>query len=353
MKQIRMRPVQGLGDQMRSREIHLVERPSGMPEPRHFRMVQTDVPDPAEGEVVVKNLFMALDPAMRGRMFDAPSYVPPFRLDAPMEGPSVGEVIESRDPAFAPGDLVFHRLGWREAFTSAGDLLEKRDRHAFPASAYLTFAGVTGLTAYAGMIRAGELKGGDVVFVSAASGGVGSLAAQIARIKGHKVIGAAGGERKKAFLLDELKLDAAIDYKAEPSLTKALAREIKGIGQKGIDLYFDNVGGEHLHAAIALANDFARFAICGMISQYNLAGDAPMAPRNLMLMMGKRIRMQGYIAGDHKDLWQHCLADMSAWHKAGLLHSAETVHEGIESALDGFFALFTGGNLGRALVRLS
>lgn len=338
---------------MRSREIHLIERPVGMPTTDHFRMVECDVPDPRGGEVTVRNLFMAVDPAMRGRMYDAKSYVPPFELGSAMEGPSIGEVVASRDDGFKPGDLVFHRLGWREAFTAPASKLELRDKAAFPPQAYLTFAGVTGLTAYAGMTRIGGLQGGDVVFVSAASGGVGSLAAQIAKIKGHKVIGAAGGAHKAEFLKDALKLDGAIDYKAEPNLTKALARELKAVGEKGIDLYFDNVGGEHLHAAIALANDFARFAICGMISQYNLAGDTPLAPRNLMLMMGKRIRMQGYIAGDHQDLWQHCLADMSAWHKAGLLHSAETVRDGIDQALDAFFGLFTGENLGRALVKLS
>ncbi|OCC23500.1 NADP-dependent oxidoreductase [Croceicoccus estronivorus] len=337
---------------MRSKEIQLASRPVAMPEPEHFRIVETEVPAPAEGEVMVRNLFMAVDPAMRGRMYDSKSYVPPFELDAPMEGPAVGEVVESRDTRFAPGDLVFHRLGWREAFTAPAERLEQREKGILPPQAHLTFAGVTGLTAYAGMLHVGGLKPGDVVFVSAASGGVGSLAAQIAKIKGHKVIGAAGGPEKAAFLLEKLGLDAAIDYKAEANLTKALARELKGIGEKGIDLYFDNVGGEHLHAALAVANDFARFPICGMISQYNLGGNAPMAPRNLMLMMGKRIRMQGYIANDHKDLWQHCMADMAAWHRAGLLHSAETIHDGIDNALKAFFGLFTGENLGRTLVKL-
>ena len=212
---------------------------------------------------------------------------------------------------------------------------------------------MTGLTAYAGLLHIGGLKPGDVVFVSAASGGVGSLVAQIAKLKGHKIIGAAGGAHKTAYLRDQLGLDAVIDYKTEANLTKALARALKDIGEKGIDLYFDNVGGEHLHAAIALANDYARFAICGMISQYNLGGDAPIAPRNLMLMMGKRIRMQGFIALDHMDLWQHFMADMMAWHQAGLMKSAETVYEGIDHALDAFFGLFTGDNMGRALVKLS
>ena len=337
---------------MKSREIHLIERPVGMPDTTHFEMVEQFVSDPAEGEVQVRNLYMALDPAMRGRMYDAKSYVPPFTLGTAMEGPAIGEVVQSRHPDFAPGDLVFSRLGWRELFNSPADALQLRDKQALPASAYLTFAGTTGLTAYAGLLHIAALKPGDVVFVSAATGGVGSLVCQIAKLKGHTVIGAAGGERKAAFLRETLGLDGMIDYKAETNLTKALAREVKAAGAKGIDLYFDNVGGEHLHAAIALANDFARFAICGMISQYNLAGDAPMSPRNLLLMMGKRIRMQGYIATDHLDLWQHFMADMIAWHKAGLIQSAETVHEGIESSLDGFFALFTGENLGRALVKL-
>ncbi len=338
---------------MKSTEIHLVERPVGMPGPHHFRAVTVDLSAPADGEVQVRNLYMAVDPAMRGRMYDAKSYVPPFALDAPMEGTAVGEVLASAHPDFRPGDLVFSRLGWREAFNAPATALQHRDKALLPPQSYLTFAGTTGLTAYAGLFHVGGLKPGDTVFVSAASGGVGSLVCQIAKLKGHKVIGAAGGERKLAFLRDKLKLDGAIDYKSEPNLTRALARELKAIGEKGIDLYFDNVGGEHLHAAIALANDFARFPICGMISQYNLGGEAPMSPRNLMLIMGKRIRMEGFIVLDHMHLWQHFMADMVAWHKAGLLHSAETVHDGIDNALTAFFALFTGDNLGRALVKLS
>ncbi len=324
-----------------------------MPGPEHFRLVEAEVPPPAEGEVLVRNLFMAVDPAMRGRMYGGDSYVTPFALDAPMEGPAIGTVLESRHPDFAPGDLVFHRLGWREAFTAPAERLERREQDGvLPPQAYLTFAGVTGLTAWAGLLRVGALKPGDVVFVSAASGGVGSLAAQIARIKGHKVVGAAGGPKKRAFLKDVLGLDAAIDYKAEANLTKALARELKAIGERGIDLYFDNVGGEHLHAAIALSNQFARIAACGMISQYNLAGEAPLAPRNLMLIMGKRIRMEGYIATDFMPLWQHCMADMRAWYRAGLLHSEETIHDGIEQAPAAFLSLFGGAGIGRTLVRL-
>jgi NADPH-dependent curcumin reductase CurA len=334
-----------------SREVRLKRRPVGAPTPDDFELATCEISEPGAGEIQVRNLWMAVDPAMRGRMSDAKSYVPPFVLDAAMEGPAIGEVVTSNHPAFTSGDLVFSRLGWREYFNAPASALQHRDSAILPPQSYLTFAGTTGLTAYAGLLHVAALKPGDVVFVSAASGGVGSLVCQIAKLKGHKVIAAAGGERKRRFLLDELGVDAAIDYKAEPNLTKALAREVKAIGATGIDLYFDNVGGDHLQAALALANDFARFAICGMISQYNVT-DAPTVPRNLTMIMVKRIRMAGFIATDHLDLWQHFQADVIAWHKAGLLKSAESVHDGIDHALDGFFSLFSGDNLGRTLVKL-
>jgi len=334
-----------------SREVQLKRRPAGMPVADDFAMASREVPQPGPGEVMVRNLFMAIDPAMRGRMDDVKSYVPPFALDAAMEGPAIGEVIASGDPGFSPGDVVFSRLGWREAFTASAGALQLRDCCELSPQAWLGFAGVTGLTAYAGMLRVGGLKPGDVVFVSAASGGVGSLACQIARIKGHKVIGAAGGAAKAAFLRDVLQLDGVIDYKAEPNLTKALAREVRAIGASGIDLYFDNVGGDHLHAAIALANPYARLAICGMISQYNADGVVT-PPRNLTLMMGKRLRMEGFIALDHMDMEQHFLADMKAWDKAGLLKSTDHVLQGIDNALAAFFGLFSGSNMGRTLVKL-
>lgn len=337
---------------MQSREIHLKRRPAGAPTVDDFATVTTQVPPPGAGEVQVRNLWMAVDPAMRGRMNDAKSYVPPFALDAPMQGPAIGEVVTSNDPGFAAGDLVFSRLGWRELFNAPASALAHRDRLALPEQAYLGFAGVTGLTAYAGLLRVAALKPGDVVFVSGAAGGVGSIVCRIAKLKGHKVIAAAGGAHKKAFLLDQLGVDAAIDYKAEPSLTKALAREVKAIGASGIDVYFDNVGGDHLQAALALANPFARFAICGMISQYNVT-DTPTVPRNLTMIMVKSIRMEGFIALNHMDIEQHFLADVTAWHEAGLMQAPETVHHGIDHALDAFFGLFSGGNLGRMLVKLA
>jgi len=334
-----------------SREVQLKRRPAGAPVPEDFAMATREVPPPQDGEVMVRNRFMAVDPAMRGRMDDVKSYVPPFQLDAAMEARAIGEVIESRDSRFRPGDMVASTLGWREAFTAPGDALTLRDCSQLPPQAWLGFAGMTGMTAYVGMLRIGGLKGGDTVFVSAATGAVGSLACQIAKIKGHKVIGAAGGPKKLAFMRDVLGLDGAIDYKAEPSLVKALAREVKALGADGIDLYFDNVGGDHLHAAIALCSPFARLSICGMISQYNAAG-AVTPPRNLTQIMTKRLRLEGYIVSDHMDLEQHFLADMTAWHKAGLLRQTETIHEGIDNGVAAFLSLFDGSNMGRTLVKL-
>lgn len=336
---------------MQSREIHLKRRPVGEPVAEDFAEMLVDVPEPGPGEVRVRNKWMAVDPAMRGRMSDAKSYVAPFRLDAAMEGPAIGEVESSGDPDFAPGDLVFSRLGWREAFTAPASALRKRPKGDLPAEAWLGYAGSTGLTAYAGLLRIGGLKPGDLVFVSAAAGGVGSLVAQIAKLKGHKVIGAAGGARKAAFLRDSLGLDGVIDYREEPSLTKALAREVKALGADGIDLYFDNVGGDHLQAALAVANPHARFAICGMISQYNVT-DKPTVPRNLTQIMVKKLTLKGFIMSDHLDLEPHLVADMTAWHKAGLLKEVNSVAEGIGQALDAFHGLFKGENLGRSLVRL-
>lgn len=333
---------------MHSREIQLRQRPAGTPTRDDFQSISVALLPPGPGEVQVRNLWMAVDPAMRGRMGDAKSYVPPFALGAAMEGPAIGEVLVSNDPGFAPGDLVFSRLGWREAFNAPASALQHRDRAALPEQAYLGFAGSSGLTAYVGLLHVAALKPGDVVFVSAASGAVGSIVCQIAKIKGHTVIGSAGGPRKTAFLKDILGIDAAIDYKAEPNLTKALARA----APQGIDVNFENVGGDHLQAALANANPFARFAICGMISQYNLT-EAPTVPRNLTLIMVKSIRMQGFIVLNHMDLQAQFLADMTGWYKAGLIKQTETVHHGIDAALDGFFGLFSGDNLGRTLIKLN
>jgi NADPH-dependent curcumin reductase CurA len=332
----------------KSREIRLISRPVGAPTLANFETASVEVPPPGPGEVQVRNRWMAVDPAMRGRMSDAKSYVPPFELNAPMEGPAIGEVLASNDAGFKPGDLVWSRLGWREVFNAPASALQQRDCSVLPEQAYLGFAGMTGLTAYVGLFECASLKDGDVVFVSAASGGVGSTVCQIAKLKGHRVIGAAGGARKLDYLLNTLKIDAAIDYKAEPSLTKALA----AAAPEGIDVYFDNVGGEHLQAALAVANKYARFALCGMISVYNSTTPSA-APRNLMQAVIKNIRMQGFIVMNYAHMEEQFLRDVTAWYKAGKLTLAETVYEGIDHALEALFGLFSGENLGRMLVKLS
>jgi NADPH-dependent curcumin reductase CurA len=332
----------------KSREVRLMKRPVGAPTRDLFEVATIDVPEPAPGEVQVRNRWMAVDPAMRGRMSDAKSYVPPFELGKPMEGTAIGEVIASNDPSFKVGDIAYSRLGWREVFNAPASALKHRDCSVLPESAHLGFAGTTGLTAYAGLLDVAGLKDGDVVFVSAASGGVGSTACQIAKLKGHKVIGSAGGARKAAFLKDKLNLDEVIDYKAEPSLTKALFRA----APEGIDVYFENVGGEHLQAALAVANFHARFALCGMISVYNSTEPTP-APRNLVQAVVKSIRMQGYIVLNYMHLEEQFLRDVTAWYKAGKIEIQETVYEGIDHSLDAFFGLFSGENLGRMLVKLS
>jgi NADPH-dependent curcumin reductase CurA len=330
-----------------SREIRLKSRPTGMPTLDAFELATVDVAPPSAGEVQVQNLWMSVDPYMRGRMIDRPSYAPPFQLGKPLEGGAVGRVVASTDAAFKPGDLVQSVLGWREVFNAPAKALQKLPDVGMPVQAYLGVAGMPGLTAYAGLVRIAGLKDGDVVFVSAAAGAVGSVACQIAKLKGHTVIGSAGGADKIAFL-KEIGVDHAIDYKATPDLAAALAEA----APKGIDIYFDNVGGDHLEAALGAARQFGRVALCGMISQYNATG-APKGPSNIILAMGKRLRLQGFIVVDHYDLLPEFLKEMAGWIAAGRMKWRETVDEGIERAPSAFLKLFEGGNLGKMLVRLA
>jgi len=318
-----------------------------MPSAENYRLATVEVGAPGAGEVQVRNHWMSLDPAMRGRMYDRKSYVPPFELDKAMEGGAVGEVMASNHDGFAVGDAVYSRFGWREVFNAPADAIEKIEPSGLPSRAYLGIAGMPGLTAYVGLIRIAALKPDDVVFVSSAAGAVGSIACQIAKLKGHKVIGSAGGEAKLSFLKNDLGLDEAIDYKNVPSLAKAL----KSAAPEGIDVYFDNVGGEHLEAAISVANRSARFALCGMISTYNATGPVP-GPHNIMLAMPKCLRLEGFIARFHLDLMAEYRAQLAAWHAAGRLKWKETVFDGLESAPDALMALFEGRNLGKMLVKL-
>ena len=331
-----------------SREVRLKSRPVGMPTADNFDLASVTLPPPAPGEVQVRNDWMTVDPYMRGRMSDAKSYAAPFALGEAMHGGAVGTVIASCDESFKPGDLVQSNYGWREAFNAHASMIQKLDTMGLPAQAFLGAAGMPGMTAYAGLLRVAALKDGDVVFVSAASGAVGSMVCQIAKLKGHKVIGSAGGPEKVRVLKDELGIDEVIDYKAAPDLMKAL----EAAAPEGIDVYFDNVGGEHLEAALNSARPFARFALCGMISMYN-ATTPPPGPRNIAQAVGKSLRLEGFIVSNHADMAPAFQKDLAAWHAAGKFKWRETVFEGIDKAPDAFLGLFRGENFGKMLVKLS
>ena len=330
-----------------SREIRLKSRPSGMPTAANFELARVDLPDPGPGQVQVKNTWMTVDPYMRGRMNDAKSYVPPFQLGEALQGGAVGEVTASNDPALKAGDLVQSFFGWREAFNAPAAAVQKLDTHGLPPQAFLGFAGMPGLTAYVGLLRIAELKAGDVVFVSGAAGAVGSVACQSAKLKGHTVIGSAGGAEKARFL-KEIGVDHAIDYKAERDLTAALMRA----APSGIDVYFENVGGVHMEAALMAANNNARFALCGMISEYNNT-DLGGGVRALFLAVAKSLTLKGFIVSNHTDMQAAFAKDLAGWVAAGKIQSRETVKEGIENAPAAFLGLFKGDNLGKMLVRLT
>jgi hypothetical protein len=329
-----------------SREIRLKSRPVGTPTADNFELASVELPDPGPGQVQVKNTWMTVDPYMRGRMNDVPSYVPPFQLGQALQGGAVGEVTASNDPSLKKGDLVSSFFGWREAFNAPAQAVQKLETHGLPPEAFLGYAGMPGLTAYVGLLRVAELKDGDVVFVSGAAGAVGSVVCQIAKLKGHTVIGSAGGPEKVAFL-KEIGVDHAIDYKAEPDLTAALMRAAPG----GIDVYFENVGGAHMEAALMAAKPSGRFALCGMISQYNNT-DLGEGVRGLVMAVGKSLKLQGFIVSNYPDMQGAFLKDLSEWVASGKMKGRETVKQGIENAPAAFLGLFKGENLGKMLVEL-
>lgn len=334
-----------------AREIRLKSRPVGLPGPENFELVTVELPAPGPGAVLVRNLWMSVDPYMRGRMYDRPSYAPPFQLGEALQGGAVGEVVESNDPGLQPGDLVLSMNGWREAFVVAASGLERLPRvGGVPEQAYLGVLGMPGLTAYGGFLEIGQPKEGDTVFVSGAAGAVGSVVCQIAKIKGCTVVASAGSDEKCAWL-KSLGIDHAINYRTAPDLLAA----VHAAAPDGIDIYFDNVGGAHLEVAIETARTFARLVECGMISGYNESEPTP-GPRNLMQIVGKNLRMEGFIvsmlAARVPDLRQRFQADMTRWIADGRIRWEETVEQGIENAVPAFQKLFTGGNIGKMLVKL-
>jgi hypothetical protein len=333
-----------------NREIHLKSRPVGMPSAENFELVETPIPSPGKGQFLVRNLWMSVDPYMRGRMMDRKSYVPPFQVGAVLDGGSVGRVVESDHDGFAVGDYVcgFATGGWREYYASEGGaMIQKVDPNLAPLQAYLGVLGMPGLTAYSGLLRIGEPKEGETVFVSAAAGAVGSIVCEIAKIKGCRVVGSVGSDEKAEWLKRMAGADAVVNYKTCGSLEAAVAKACP----RGIDVYFENVGGEHLEVAISVANRHARFVLCGMISTYN-AVELPSGPRNLMFAVVKSLRLQGFIVTDFLDMVPAFYVDMGQWIREGRIKWEETIVEGIENAPKAFLGLFTGSNLGKMLVKL-
>jgi len=330
-----------------SREIHLAARPHGWPTAETFRLVTVDVPDPGPGQVVIRNQFMSVDPYMRGRMNDGPSYAPPYEVGKVMHGRAVGEVVASDDPALPVGRVVLHEAGWREYAVIDGRHATPVDPAAVPTvSAYLGALGMPGLTAYVGLLDMAAFQPGDTVFVSGAAGAVGSVVGQIAKARGAaRVIGSAGSATKVAHL-HQLGFDAAFDYHDGPVMA-----QLAQAAPDGISVYFDNVGGDHLEAAIGQLKPFGRAALCGAISQYNASAPVP-GPSNLSMAVGKRLTLRGYMVSDHYDRNAAFLAEVAPAVQAGRIAIDETIVDGLENATGAFLGLLRGDNLGKMVVRL-
>ncbi|CAG6392977.1 NADP-dependent oxidoreductase [Streptomyces cocklensis] len=329
------------------REWQLAARPHGWPTPADFALVETPVPEPGPGQILVRNLFLSVDPYMRGRMNDVKSYMPPFGLDRPMDGGAVGRVVASQADGVPVGTHVLHGLGWREYALVDAAKAAVVDPAAAPLSAYLGVLGMTGMTAYVGLLRIAEMAPGETVFVSGAAGAVGSQVGQIAKLKGAaRVIGSAGSDEKCAQLVEEYGFDAAFNYKKEP-----VAQQLAAAAPDGIDVYFDNVGGDHLEAAISALRLNGRAALCGSIAAYN-STEPPPGPRNLGLLVGRRLTLRGFMVGDHHDLQDDFVREVGGWLRDGQLRYRETVTTGIDQAVAAFLGMLRGENSGKAVVAL-
>ncbi len=329
-----------------SREIRLASRPTGVPTAANFTLAETTLEPLEEQQVLVHNLFMSVDPYMRGRMTERKSYVPPFEIGKVLEGGAVGEVIESRSDKFKVGDVVTSMKGWREAFIAAPEELHAVNKAMQPLSVYLGALGMTGMTAWAGLTMV-EVKAGDVIYISGAAGAVGSIAGQLAKLRGCRVIGSAGSEEKVKLLLEECGFDAAFNYKTGPVLD-----QLNLAAPDGIDVYFDNVGGESLEAALTALRDHGRIIACGGISGYNEEKPKP-GPANLFNITSKRLTMKGLIVTDWLNRQSEFEKEVGVHYQAGELKSLQTVVNGIDQAVAAFIGLFEGKNLGKMVVKLS
>lgn len=328
---------------MENVRVVLASRPSGSPTEENFRFERTSIPKPGEGEVLVKNLWLSLDPYMRGRMSDAKSYAKGVDIGEVMVGETVGEVLESRNPQFRPGEKVLTRLGWQ--LYGAATELTKVDEKRAPLSYYLGVLGMPGMTAYFGLKEIGQPKPGETLVVSAASGAVGSVAGQLGRLAGCRVVGIAGGPHKCAYVKDELGFDTCIDYKSGD-----LHAKLAEACPRGVDTYFDNVGGAVLDTVLSQMNLFSRVVLCGLISDYNAT--EPYRLKNVRSLLVNRIRMQGMIVFDWKERYDEARTALTGYYEAGKLKYRESVVAGLENAPQGLTALLQGGNFGKQLVRL-
>lgn len=332
---------------IKSREIRLASRPKGFPLEENFTLVEVEVPEPKEGEVLIRNLYMSVDPYMRGRMNDQKSYIPPFEIGKALEGGAIGTVVASKNANFKIGDKVSHVLGWREVFLSSGQGLQKIDAQLAPLSSYLGLLGMTGMTAWIGLHEMTKLKSKDIVFISAAAGAVGMVAGQLAKLRGCTVIGSTGSDEKVEALKREFHFDSAFNYKKGDVL-----EQLTKAAPNGIDVYFDNVGGDHLQAALSALRPFGRIAACGAISQYHNETPAP-GPNNLFLIIGKRLTMRGFIVSDHMQRWPEMAREVGQYLREGKIINRELVIAGIENAPSAFLSMLQGKNIGKTLVKLA
>lgn len=335
---------------MVSKAVALVRYPVGIPEPADFRIQESPLAkDIADGEVLVKNLFMSVDPYMRGRMTGKRSYVDPFKLGEPLDGGAVGEVVASRRKGFAVGDHVIHAAGWRTyhlANAQDKDLRVLPKIEGVSPGTWLGTLGMPGMTAYVGLLKIAGLKAGERVFVSGAAGAVGSLVGQIAKTMGCFVVGSVGSAEKQRYLKEELGFDVVLNYKDAP-----IVDQLQKVRGEGFDVYFDNVGGDHLDAALICMKDFGRIVACGAISQYNSLGNQS-GITQFMQIVAKRLTMRGFIVSDHNEVYDAFVQDMGRWLKEGKVHDKATVYQGIDQAVAAFRGLFLGENVGKALVAL-
>jgi NADPH-dependent curcumin reductase len=334
----------------KNRRIVLAARPAGEPKDENFRLEETDIPAPAEGEALLRTIYLSLDPYQRGRMNAGPSYAPPVEVGQVMQGGTVSEVVESKAAELRPGDVVVGYTGWQEYSVAEGKVLRRIDPALAPMSTALGVLGMPGMTAYTGLLNIGQPKAGETVIVSSAAGAVGSAVGQIAKIAGCRAVGIAGGKAKCNFVVNDLGFDACVDHRSEQ-----LPADLKAACPKGIDVYFENVGGQVLESVVPLMNLFGRVPVCGLIAHYNATGLPPGPDRSPLLMrviLVKRLTFRGFIVSDFLEQQPDFERDMAQWLREGRVKYREDVVDGIENGVAAFKRLFTGQNFGKLLVRV-